>query len=79
MLFKIPDYLTQIGMPWHAHFINHSKTIGGHVFDLNIKSAIIEIMPLEQINIILHTQRVSAKYESEDSLATFHQVVEQAK
>lgn len=42
--FFFPDYMKDFNSPgWHFHFLNEKKTSGGHVLDLKIDNALIEI------------------------------------
>ena len=34
-----PDYMDGINMPgWHLHFLSEDRTLGGHVFDMRLRS-----------------------------------------
>ncbi len=37
-----PEYMKELNnFGWHMHFVSKDKTVGGHLFDVNIKSATI--------------------------------------
>lgn len=49
-----PDYMDGINAPgWHLHFISEDRSLGGHVFDLNVKSGKVSLLRLDGIEIRL--------------------------
>ena len=51
---KSPDIIKNIGVPgYHVHFINNTRSVGGHVFDVQIENGSVEIQPLYSMNLIL--------------------------
>ena len=49
-----PNYLSAITFPgYHYHYIDHSRLTGGHVFDLQIKSAIVTMNPIRDFELSL--------------------------
>lgn len=54
-----PTYLSSITIPgYHYHYIDEQKTTGGHVFDLQIKSAQVMINPIRNFELALLNNRV---------------------
>ena len=61
-----PEFVKGIGIPgYHTHYILDDKSKGGHVLDVNIKNANIEIMPIYDMKIILpkYSKFLKAKLE----------------
>ncbi|OGT56463.1 MAG: alpha-acetolactate decarboxylase [Gammaproteobacteria bacterium RIFCSPHIGHO2_12_FULL_42_10] len=51
---RCPSYSAGITIPgFHHHFINHDKTIGGHVFDVKCKHALVKVTLLRRFNMQL--------------------------
>lgn len=51
-----PNYVDKLNMPgWHFHFISEDKTKGGHLLDVSLKKADIDIDQKTQYEIILPT------------------------
>ena len=49
-----PDYMDGINLPgWHIHFISSDRSVGGHVFDLEMVSGEIQLTRLDKIEIQL--------------------------
>jgi acetolactate decarboxylase len=54
IIAKAPEIAQSIGVPgYHIHFINDTRTVGGHVFDAQIEKATVEIQPLYSMNLVL--------------------------
>jgi len=52
--FKCPAFIKGIGVAgYHLHFITDDKKRGGHIFEVNIKKATIEIQSLYNLNLQL--------------------------
>ncbi|MCW5589993.1 MAG: acetolactate decarboxylase [Legionellales bacterium] len=50
--FFYPVYLSKLNTPgYHIHFITDDRTTGGHILQTQIKSAVIELMPLVNLEI----------------------------
>lgn len=50
--FRQPDYIREINVPgYHFHFINKSKTAGGHVLEINIASAEVMLDSIYEYNV----------------------------
>jgi len=51
--FYFPEYFKNINMPhFHFHFINEEKTLGGHVFEIEIKTAHLQISQLSKFELL---------------------------
>ncbi|MCP4176654.1 MAG: acetolactate decarboxylase [bacterium] len=52
--FKCPSLIKGIGVVgYHIHFLSSDNKLGGHVLGVNIKSAKIEIQPINDLKLIL--------------------------
>lgn len=78
VMFRIPAELSNLGVKYHAHFVNESRTLGGHVFnvvamhhDLNV-----EITPLYKAVVYLRKQSVAVKDADDLQRSKFYSVVE---
>lgn len=50
-----PAYSAGVTIPsYHYHYINAERTTGGHVFDLNLQSATVKIMPIRQFEMAVN-------------------------
>lgn len=50
--YYFPEYFENIGIPgFHFHFINESKTLGGHMYHAHPREVTVEIQVLSGINI----------------------------
>lgn len=50
--FVSPDYLSRVNVPgYHMHFLDSSKTKGGHVFGFEAKQVTVSLMEFETIEI----------------------------
>ena len=49
-----PDYMDGINASgWHLHFVNEDRTMGGHVYDLNMKKGLVRLAKRSSIEIQL--------------------------
>lgn len=49
-----PDYMDGINASgWHLHFVNEDRTMGGHVYDLNMKKSLVRLAKRSSIEIQL--------------------------
>ena len=49
-----PDYLTGVtAVGYHFHFIADDRQPGGHLLDLALTSATVEVDPLEQVQLLI--------------------------
>ena len=49
-----PNYLAQLNVPgFHFHFVDDKRKVGGHVFGIELNSAIVEIQILHQLHLSL--------------------------
>jgi len=55
--FWFPEYMKAINVPgFHFHFLDASRRVGGHLFDLKLQSGTLEIMPLYDFGMhLIHT------------------------
>jgi len=54
-----PAYLSSVTIPgYHYHYIDEQKATGGHVFDLQIKSALVIINPIRNFELALQNTPV---------------------
>ncbi len=55
--FWFPQYMKTINVPgFHFHFINDSRTKGGHLFDMELDAGVLEIMPIYDFGMhLIHT------------------------
>jgi acetolactate decarboxylase len=54
IIVKAPEIAQNIGVNgYHIHFINDSRSVGGHVFDAQIEKATVQIQPLYSMNLVL--------------------------
>lgn len=52
--FRSPPFVNGINVPgFHMHFLNLERNAGGHLLAVDIGSAIIEIMHIEEFNLLL--------------------------
>lgn len=52
-----PDYMDGINMPgWHLHFLSEDRTKGGHVFDLCIRDADVQLDKISSMMIRLPSE-----------------------
>ncbi len=75
-----PDYMNGINAPgWHLHFISEDRTLGGHVFDLDMKSGTAEMSKLSEIEIQLPTAPAFDTYSLAGDAGDDIKTVEQGK
>lgn len=55
--FWFPEYMKAINVPgFHFHFLNASHRVGGHLFNMKLEQASLEIMPLFDFGMhLIHT------------------------
>jgi len=55
--FWFPEYMKAINIPgFHFHFLNRSRQVGGHIFDLHLGHGTLEIMPIYDFGMhLIHT------------------------
>lgn len=59
VIFRMPDSLFNLGVKYHAHFVNDNRTIGGHVFDVaSVHDLDVEITPLTEAVVYLRKNNV---------------------
>lgn len=59
VIFRMPDSLFNLGVKYHAHFVNGDRTMGGHVFDVaTAENLDIEITPLTEAIVYLRKKNV---------------------
>jgi len=52
--FRSPKFINGIGVAgYHIHFISEDKKLGGHVFDIDLKNAKVELEPIYSMHLIL--------------------------
>ncbi len=73
-----PDYMDGINAPgWHLHFISSDRTLGGHVFDVDLKKAQANINKINLIELQLPNEPVfdtySLKHASKDEIKEVEQ------
>jgi len=71
--FWFPEYMKTINVPgFHFHFINNSRTKGGHLFNMKIDSGSLKIMPIFDFGMhLIHTPLFEhANMESDFKSAT---------
>lgn len=52
--YFMPDYLTGVtAVGYHFHFISDDRQHGGHLLDLALTSAIVDVDPVEQIKLVI--------------------------
>ncbi len=52
--FWLPDYVSRINVPgYHLHFVADDLSIGGHLLDLEIEKAVIQIDFCDELRVIL--------------------------
>ena len=50
----MPEYLTGVtAVGYHFHFIADDRYVGGHLLDLALTSATVEVDPLEQVQLLI--------------------------
>ena len=73
-----PDYMDGINAPgWHVHFLSEDRTKGGHVFDLEIKDANIQLTKLDEIEIRLPNSPAFDTYALKEASGSDIKQVEQ--
>ncbi len=73
-----PDYMDGINAAgWHLHFISDDRTMGGHVFELDMKHGSVRMDKISNIELQLPSEPVfdtySLKEASEDEIKTVEQ------
>ena len=52
IMVKVPESAQFINVfGYHTHFINNTRSVGGHVFDVEIENATVQIEPLYSMNL----------------------------
>lgn len=75
-----PDYMNGINAPgWHLHFISEDRSMGGHVFDLKMKSGTAVMAKLSAIEIQLPTSPAFDTYSLAKGSEAEIKAVEQGK
>ncbi len=75
-----PDYMDGINAPgWHLHFISDDKTMGGHVFEIKMKSGIAKMDKINNIELQLPSEPVFDTYSLKDASKDEIKSVEQGK
>ena len=75
-----PDFMDGINAPgWHLHFVSEDRTVGGHVFDVDIKKARVLINKISSIEIQLPTSAEFDTYALKDASASDIKKVEQGE
>lgn len=65
---KSPEFISGgIGVEYHFHFISSDLKKGGHVLDMNIKSAVVEMEPFYEMKLILPRTEEYFKADLSDS------------
>jgi acetolactate decarboxylase len=80
VMFRIPDSLSSLGVKYHAHFVNDSRTMGGHVFDVAAADDLdVEITPLTEAVVSLRKNIVPTVSVNGDFQADkFYSVIERS-
>ncbi len=73
-----PDYMDGINASgWHLHFVSEDRTLGGHVFDVSMKSGDCQLQKIDRIEIQLPREAAfdtySLKEASNDEIAKVEQ------
>ena len=73
-----PDHMDGINAPgWHLHFVSEDRTLGGHVFDVSMKSGDCQLQKIDRIEIQLPREAAfdtySLKEASNDEIAKVEQ------
>lgn len=56
VIFQSPKFMDGIGVPgFHTHFVSNNHKQVGHVFDVNIKNATVQIQTLNNLKLSLRT------------------------
>ncbi|MEA3490552.1 MAG: acetolactate decarboxylase [Campylobacterota bacterium] len=55
--FWFPEYMGAINVPgFHFHFLDRSRQVGGHMFDLSLECGTLEVMPIYDFGMhLIHT------------------------
>lgn len=80
VMFRMPDSLFNLGVKYHAHFVNDSRTMGGHVFDIaSAQDLDVEIMPLNDAQVSLRKNIAPVKAVASGLQADkFYNVIERS-
>ncbi|MCL9779816.1 acetolactate decarboxylase [Vibrio sp. S4M6] len=70
VMFQSPEFLNGVGVPgFHTHFISKNHQQVGHVFDVYIKNATVQLEPLNNLKLSLRTKlepvATTTKHEKE--------------
>ncbi len=72
-----PDYMDGINMPgWHLHFLSEDRTLGGHVFDVSIRTGAAKVDKISSIEIDLPREAAFDTYSLKQDLQAEIQSVE---
>jgi len=75
-----PDYMDGINAPgWHVHFLSQDRTKGGHVFDLVIADAQVQLARISKIEIQLPTEPAFDTYSLKEASGSDIKKVEQGE
>ena len=75
-----PDYMDGINAPgWHVHFLSEDRTMGGHVFDLDIERGVIQLTKISHIEIQLPSEPAFDTYSLKEASGNDIKQVEQGK
>lgn len=75
-----PDYMDGINAPgWHFHFVSDDRKYGGHVFDLSLSNAKVNIDKISNIEIKLPTDPSFDTYSLKQASQNDIKSVEQSK
>ncbi|MBR2547629.1 MAG: acetolactate decarboxylase [Eubacterium sp.] len=75
-----PDYMKGINAPgWHLHFLSKDRSLGGHVFDLEMIRGTASMVKLSSIEIQLPTAPAFDTYSLADDSSDDIKTVEQGK
>jgi acetolactate decarboxylase len=55
--FWFPEYMKTINVPgFHFHFLDAAQTVGGHLFDMELRNGNLEVLPLFDFGMhLIHT------------------------
>jgi len=75
-----PDYMDGINAPgWHFHFVSEDRSVGGHVFELDMKRGYVKMDKINRIEIQLPSEPAFDTYSLKNASQKEIQEVEQGK
>ncbi len=75
VIFQSPKFMDGIGVPgFHTHFLSSNHKQVGHVFDVNIKNATIELQPLKDLKLSLRTNLSPVVQHGNKDMSGFSQL-----